>query len=156
MYTYNLSVAMANRQFSFRSHSDIVALIEEAIRISNSSCSATRQKRIIEYHGLIDDKHIYLIMKSQTKINPTRSLSSLSRAFISIAKEKNIPLTDCISYSCVFNTIEIEEPKEPISIDELTDSVLLKSIVDLVYSGDSVKKTMLKEFMLQYINASDV
>lgn len=153
MYLYNLSVAMANKQFSFEQCPQMLDMIKEAITISNSSFSATRYKRTIEFHNIIDEKHIHLIMKSRDKINPTRSLSSLSRAVLNLEKEKGTSfLASCTANGCLFNAVVIEAPKQPISIDELSDNLLLKSVIDLVYSSDENYKQKLKELMLPFIN----
>ncbi len=155
MYSYNLSVAMANKKFSYYECPEMIGFLKEAIAISNSSFSATRHKRTIEYKNQIDEKHIHLIMKSRDDINPTRSLSSLSRALFRLEKEKGTNLLEaCTSNGCLFNAIVIEDPKKPISLSELQadDSLLLKSVVDLVYSSDSNIKQKLQELILIYIN----
>ena len=153
MYTYNLSVAMANKKFSFEEYPEMIDFIKEAIIISNSSFSATRYKRTIEFQNTIDEKHIHLIMKSRDEINPTRSLSSLSRAMFSLEKDKGISILDsCTANSCLFNAVIIETPQKPVTLEQLTDSYLLKSIIDVVYSSDEIYKQKLKELMISYIN----
>lgn len=153
MYVYNLSVAMANKKFSFEQCPEMIDIIKEAITISNSSFSATRYKRSIEFKELIDEKHVLLIIKSRDEINPTRSLSSLSRAVFNVEKERKTSfLSSCTANGCLFNAVVIDAPSRPISIEELSDSILLKSIIDLVYSSNESQKQKLKEFMLPLIN----
>ena len=153
MNTYHLSVQFP-RAIPFNQES--LEIIKEALEVSNSSFSANRYKRTIELDPkLIDEKHIHLIMKSRDEINPTRSLSSLSIAFYNKCKEKNPALLDKVSYNgCIFNAKVIQAPKQPITIKDLADddALLLKSVVDLVYSKNEEQKQKLREFMLPIIN----
>lgn len=158
MFTYYLSVAMASKDFSFSECPQMIELIKEGIVSSNSSVSASRQKRLIEFKELIDDKHMLLVMKSRTEINPTRSLSSLSRSLYEIEAKKGTDyLSGCTSNGCLFNASLINEPPHVITMEELSDSdsMLLKGVIDLVYSSDEHGKSELRKFMLPYINGNN-
>ncbi len=131
MYTYNLSVAMSDRSFSFYENEEMIPAIKEAISISNSSFSATRYKRSIEYVKLIDEKHILLRMHSRDEINPTRSLSSLSRALVQNERTKQSGLLDGrIVNGCVFHASVINSP-EPTTINELSNSEVIQILVEM-------------------------
>lgn len=158
MYTYYLSVAIANKDFSFSESPQMLDFIKDGIAISNNSFSASRQKRTIEFKELIDDKHMLFVMKSRVEINPTRSLSSLSRSLYDLeAKRGTNLLTNCTSNGCLFNASQISEPPHVITLEELSesDSLLLKGVIDLVYSSDEQGKTELRKFILPYINGDN-
>ena len=153
MFIYNLNVAMANKQFSFEENPEMIDLIKQAIVISNSSVSAARNKRTIEFQRLIDKKHFLLTMKSRVDINPTRSLSSLTRALLALEKEDGTSvLNACTANGCVFDAKVVDILKQSVSENALSDSLLLKSVIDLIYSEDEDCKHKLKQVILEYIN----
>lgn len=155
MFIFYLSVAFANRDFSFSKSPEILELLKKGIVKSNSSFSAARQKRTIEFRELIDDKHMLLVMKSKSEINPTRSLSSLSRCMYEVEAESGQEyLSKCTANGCMFNASVVKEPPHVITIEELSDndSLLLKGVIDLVYSSDEKGKAALRKFILPYIN----
>jgi len=154
MFTYHLSVQFA-RSISFEDNPEALELIKEAITVSNSSFSANRYKRTIDLDPtLIDPKHLHLIMRSRDEINPTRSLSSLSIAFYNKCKESNPSLLEKVSYNgCIFHAKVIQPPKNPITLNDLADDALLiKSVVDLIFSNKDDLKQKLREFMVPIVN----
>lgn len=154
MYTYHMSVAMASKRFSFDTCPEMIELIKAAITESNSAFSATRYKRFLTYQGKLDAKHLHIVLKSPEEVSaPTRSLSSLSRAVIAVEKERGTSLLDsCVANGCVFNAVLIDPPTKAFTAEELSDSEVLKAVVDLMYSTDEDHKQKLKELIANYLN----
>ena len=63
-------------------------------------------------------------------------------------------LSKCTANGCMFNASVVKEPPHVITIEELSDndSLLLKGVIDLVYSSDEKGKAALRKFILPYIN----
>lgn len=159
MYVYDLSVAMSDRDIVLQNNEELISAIKEAIDISNHSFSATRYKRTLEFIDFWDEKHMHLRMKSRDEINPTRSLSSLSRALVQNEKSKGSNLLEGhLVNGCVFNATVIPKQNNAInSADELSDSdaiqILVKMALRSEYS-DIAEDTLraVKEILIQNIN----
>lgn len=158
MFTYDLSVAMSDKSFSFTNNQEMIQAIKEAIDISNLSFSARRYKRSITFIDFIDDKHILLRMQSRDRINPTRSLSSLSRALVQNERDKNSGLLEGhLVNGCVFNAIVIEEPPSVPAIEDLSDSEVIQILVEMATGtkySEIASETLLavKEVVLNSLN----
>lgn len=158
MYTYNLSVAMSDKNFSFTEYPEMIQAIKDAIEISNSSFSATRYKRTIEYIDLIDEKHIFLKMHSRDAINPTRSLSSLSRALVNNERMKQSDLLEGrLINGCVFNA-QVINSHTPTIINDLSDSEVIQVLVEMAtgtkYSSISTDTlNSVKQVVINALNA---
>lgn len=134
MFVYELSVSMADKKLAFSNNEILLEAIKEAIEISNNSFSAIRYKRTIEFIKLLDDKTMLLKMISRDETNPTRSLSSLSRALVQNEKNKDSKLLEGhLVNGCVFNAklIGIQKP-ELFELESITDSDVIKILVEII------------------------
>lgn len=144
MYEYNLSVAMGIKETIIDER--LIEAIKAAIISSNTSYSAMRLKRNIQYVGQTDAYHFNIRMTSRDSINPTRSLSSLSRALIAYVNQNCPGLLDGkITKDSVFRAAVIEEDNSPASGD-ISNSDLVKYVVDILTDEKyaSVKDETLK------------
>lgn len=160
MYIYDLSVSMSDKKMSFIENKDLLVAIKEAIDISNNSFSAVRYKRTIEFVELIDDKKMLLRMRSRDETNPTRSLSSLSRALLQNERTKNSNLLDGhLVNGCVFNAKLIDSNKsQKLEIEAMTDSEVIKMLVEIVTNPkyESISKDTLdsvKKILFEALNS---
>lgn len=160
MYIYTLEVSMADKDLLF--DDQLVAALKEAIDIANKSFSATRYNRTIEFIRKSEDStFVILKMSSRDSINPTRSISSLSRALVKNENEKKSGLLDGhIINSCVFNTKATETHSE--SISNLNPTEIVQEVVSIVlgqkYLNDKETKLAketsqkIKDIVLEYVN----
>lgn len=160
MYIYDLSVSMSDKKMSFIENKDLLVAIKEAIDISNNSFSAVRYKRTIEFVELIDDKKMLLRMRSRDETNPTRSLSSLSRALLQNERTKNSNLLDGhLVNGCVFNAKLIDSNKsQKLEIEAMADSEVIKMLVEIVINPkyESISKDTLdsvKKILFEALNS---
>lgn len=159
MYVYDLSVAMSDKDIILDECPELINAIKEAIAISNKSFSATRYKRKIELIDFIDSRHMHLKMFSQNEINPTRSLSSLSRALVQNERSKNSQLLEGhLVNGCVFNATVIPKTERTIhSPEDLSNSEVLQILVEMVAGTkyeDVADETLyaIKELLIQKLN----
>jgi len=160
MFLYNLQVSMSDKKLVF--DDTLTSAILEAIDIANNSFSATRYNRKIEFIKKSDDlSFIELRMTSNDAINPSRSISSLSRALVKNESLKESHLLDGhIINSCVFNTKVIDSKNDRIeSIDPVTLAQEVTSIVlGQKFLNDKETKLAkeayhkIEEVVLEYVN----
>lgn len=160
MFVYNLEVYMADKSLLFSN--SLVDALKEAIEIANKSFSAIRYNRTIEYKSTSADlTHVILEMKSRDSINPTRSISSLSRALVKNENDKQSGLLEGhIINSCVFNTKIVGNDSS--SIESLTPVEIVQEIVSLSlgqkYLNDKETKLAkevykeIEKIVLNYVN----
>lgn len=157
MIIYDLSVMFAGRETALSA--ELLDAVREAIETSNSAFSAVRRKRRTELVGTIDDHHMHIRISSESEINPTRSMSSVSRALVKNEKSKNSNLLDGrIANGCVFRTVLLPKPRgEEIVPSRLTDSEALQILVEMAvgtkYEGIAEETLRsVKELLAQKIN----
>jgi len=157
MFTYHLSVAMSDNTLTF--DDTLLQAIKEAITISNNSFSAIRYKRSIEYIKLLDPNHILLRMHSRDKIQPTRSLSSLSRALVQNERDKGSGLLEGhLINGCVFNAKVVTDPAIPDGkSDNLSHTELIHLLIEMAFGTkyDSIASQTLdavKQILIDALN----
>ncbi len=159
MYIYDLNVSMADKEMVF--DKKLIDAINQAIDISNSTISAARSNRKIEFIEKTNEKNIHLRMTSREPINPTRSISSLSRALVQNEKEKNSGLLDGhIVNCCVFNSTVINQTSS--CICNLNPPQIVQQVVEIVlgqkflndkeraYAKEASNK--IQDIVLEYVN----
>lgn len=126
MFVYNILVSMSDPKLSI-SDSKIIILLKKAIQEVNSSKNSRIKGRFFELGEIADEKHINIILKSNTEVVPTKAMSSISRAILSIDTEKIITTyRGCVFYS--------EQIPNPISKStSLTDVELLQELTALIF-----------------------
>lgn len=158
MYVYDLDVSLYNNGIIDKK---LTEAIKEAIDMANISFSAVRYNRKIEFVEALSDTNIHLRMTSRDSINPTRSLSSLSRALVKNEAEKNSGILDeHITNGHVFNARILESSSS--RIDNLNPTEIVQQTVEIVlgqkflndrqriYAKEASDK--IKEIVLDYVN----
>lgn len=159
MYIYDLEITMARKNIPLTEK--LVATIKEAIDIANNSFSAIRYQRTIEFINQIDDYKIHIRMCSKDPINPTRSISSLSRALVKNECEKKSDiLNEYIYNGSVFISKLIGENHKVSTY--ISETEMVREIISMAFD----QKTMnnrdkdlsnkcihdIKDIVLYYIN----
>ena len=159
MYIYDLEITMSKKNIPLQK--ELIDAIKEAITIANNSFSAIRYQRTIEYVKQIDAYRIHLRMKSKDTINPTRSLSSLSRALVKNENQKcsNI-LENYIYNGSVFLSKTLGSNEEVSSY--ISDTQMVQEIISMVFNQKTMNnrdKDLSKEcveeirnIVIKYIN----
>lgn len=135
MFVYDLAVTMSKKNVPLET--ELINAIKEAISIANNSFSAIRYQRTIEYVNQIDDYRMHLRMKSKDSINPTRSLSSLSRALVKNENTKGSTILENYIYNgSVFLSKTLGSSEEVSS--HISDTKMVQEIISMVFN----QKTM--------------
>lgn len=158
-YRFSLSPADRKSTINFKEMEDNHHLLTTAANNCNIGVSFKRdgKKLIIEE---ITDSTILLTLSAITALHsPARTLSAYSRELIRIDKATCL-LSSSIYNHTLFNTQLLDNiPSKKISVDQISDSELLKAIIDLLFSAsekyDLASKSnainQLKEIMLPYM-----
>lgn len=146
MFVYTLSVAMADSELSIHDPA-IMDLLKKAVILTNQSKNSRLKGRRFELSpDPIDEKHVQIILKSNSEVIPTRALSSLSRALIAVDQENIVS-----SYKkCIFQSALLE--KSSGKARNLSDVELIQTLLSMVFGQAQIKSNKEKELAKDYVN----
>lgn len=159
IYKFELTPANRKSHIDFKDIEEQHQLFSLAINNCNSGVSYKRDGKKLTLDK-ITSNYIHISLSSSTVLTaPKRTLSAFSRELIRLDKT-NKCLTCSIYNHTLFNTKSIEVPMtSKMTIDQISDSFLLKSIIDLLYAPTTISeeernKTIIqiKEIMLPFIS----
>ena len=161
LYRFKLTPADRKSSLNFKSIDNNYNLFTTAAANCSQGVSFKRDGKKIVIDE-INEKYIIITLQSSAPLSsPTRTLSAFSRELLRLDKETKL-LENSVYNHTLFNTQQLEiTPYEQMTINDISDTVLLKAIIDLLYSPTegidsehvSKAKIKLKEIMLPFINS---
>ncbi|MCM1187588.1 MAG: hypothetical protein NC251_13730 [Lachnoclostridium sp.] len=161
IYKFELTAADRKATLNFELIEKEYQLFTTAAKNCNMGVSFKRDGKQIKIDN-ITPMCIYLTLTSVSPLPaPKRTLSAFSRELLRLDKEINL-LSDSVYNHTLFNTNSIDASKVNImSIDDISNVKLLKTMVDLLYTSwiedeDERKKTIdkIKKIILPYMDLS--
>lgn len=159
-YRYRLSAADRKANINFKKLENTYRIFTTAARNCNSGLSFKRDGKQIVIDK-ITESAIELTLSSAVPLpSPNRTLSAYSRELIRMDKTTPL-LSDMIYNHTLFSIQRLENiPVKKTSIEEISDSELLKSIIDMMFCSsakiDADTRTRIikevKQIMLPFIN----
>lgn len=158
-YKFLLTAANRKAKIDFSKIEEEYSLFTKASSNCNAGVTFKRSGKAIAIEDITSESITLTLSSASALPSPTRTLSAYSRELIRINKETNV-LSSSIYNHTLFNTTLIETIREPQgTIDEISDTELLKAITDLLfapsgaYNTNQKRKTInkIKELMLPYI-----
>lgn len=146
MLEYVLSVALADNSRSINEPS-IRDLLKEAIVLTNQSQNSKKRGRFFELcEGLVDETHAKIVLKSNTDVAPTRALSGLSRALITVDRDNIIS-----SYrGCIFQATVLEGQLE--ESKNISDVELAQTLITMIFGQTQIRSNKGKDLAKDYID----
>ena len=155
--TYLLNLSAASHKPIFADES-MVDQFKKAITAANTTTNSRRFGRTFTFIEKISDTTILVRFSSSTQIIPERAVAScISRQLIddlTDRQKKEMTASNGSMLSAVIAPAK-KDDIEPLTIDELSDEILLKSIVAVAYGSSEKEKELkryLKNIMLPYAN----
>lgn len=146
MFKYTLSVSLADASSSITDPA-ISDLLKKAVTLVNQSKNSRVKGRRFELtEEPIDEKHVKIILKSNTEVIPTRALSSLSRALLIV--DKNGIITPY--KKCILQSVLLEESTEEVT--NLSDLEMTQTILSMVFAQEQIKSNREKELARKYVD----
>lgn len=143
MYIYDLSISMADKELIF--DETLISAIERAIAEVNASISARRSGRLIEFIKQLTQNSIQLRLTSSDPLNPTRTISAVSRALL---RNESDLLQGHVVNSCIFSSRIIAQSTSN-NTDDLDPIQLVQEVVAIVlgqeYLADNKQRNLAKE-----------
>ena len=159
--TYILNLSAASHKPIFESE-EMLELFKNAIAAANSTTNAKRFGRSFKFVRKINQEIIEIKYTSETPIIPERSAAScISRQLIGSLSDKEKKEMTASNGSLLSAVIapKNEDEDNQLSIEDLSDEILIKSVVTLAYGSSQKEKELkdqLKNMMLQYINVKNI
>lgn len=160
LYRFRLTPADRKSYLNFKNIDNNYSLFTTAATNCSQGVSFKRDGKKIVIEEITEDYIIITLYSSMPLASPTRTLSAFSRELLRLDKETKL-LENSVYNHTLFNSQLLEiTPYEQMTIKDISDTVLLKAIIDLLYSPteeiDSelvrTSKDKLKEVMLPFIN----
>ena len=158
MFNYYIEMKMAAKNFVINSELE-KEIINFAIPSANSSLSSIRNNRVISFEKRLDDYSLLIKLSSKDKVNPTRSLSSLSNALLN-GKMGEYISKNAIYNGCVINAKLVKEDSSTIS--NVSDITILNEVATILFGKSEMrikekelaKKTeeQLRLLIVEYVN----
>ena len=165
MELYGFRLLPANRKsaINYEQIEEMTSIFTTAANNCTQGVSFKRDGKKISINSIVGNA-IELTLYSTTPLpSPTRTLSAFSRELLRLDKELDV-LSESRYNHTLFNTEQIDlSTNSEITAEEISDTTLLKSIIDLLYSPtESLEreqvlkaKKQLKEIMLPFIKAKN-
>lgn len=135
MKTYTLEVRMADN--TLKISDEMMEIIDSCTEGANSTTVSKREKRSFKVIGRQDENSILITITTRGSINPTRSLSTLSRKLLE-NKEMNKILEGHTPNGSVFKAIVIDESNSKIT--HLSETKIVSEIVSLFFEKNLLPK----------------
>lgn len=159
LFKYKLRPANSAATVNFEQIEDTYSLFTKACAIFNQRAALrhTGKKILIEQ---INEKSIILTLQTSAPIaSPGRALYGFSRNLLNI--DESDALRGCIYNNCLFTITAIENiPRPSVDPESISDSELLKSIIDLLFANQFISNPNrtatileLKKLMVPYLEA---
>lgn len=164
IYRFKLSPADRKSTINFKEIENNTSLFTTAAYNCTQGVSFKRDGKKIVINN-IEETFILLTLYSASPLpSPSRTLSAFSRELLRLDKAIN-QLADSVYNHTLFSTEQIDiVPDVEITVNDISDTTLVKSIIDLLYSpSEDIKqeqllstKKRLKEIMLPFIKNNEM
>ncbi len=137
MVEYLIAIKMADKTLSIST--EMEKIIDDCTQEANETTVSIRNKRIFSLEKRIDDYTLIIKIQSKTAINPTRTLSTLTRAvsrnkrMSEILNEGNHIINGCIFHSRLLN-------EEGSQILHLSDPAIVSEIISIFFGNEYTPK----------------
>lgn len=158
MFEYYIEMKMAAKNFIIDSTLE-KEIIETAMPNANSSLSSIRNNRVISFEKRLDDYTLLIKLSSKDKVNPTRSLSSLSNALLN-GKMGDYISKNAVYNGCVINAKVINEDFS--TVTNVSDICILNEVATILFAKSEMRpkekelsrkyETKLRSLIVEYIN----
>ena len=158
MVKYLIELKMADKNLAISE--EMEKIIAQCTQEANETTVSIRNKRLFTLEKRIDEYTLVVGIQSKTAINPTRTLSTLTRAV-----SRNARMTEILSNvnhiinGCIFNSRLLSE--EGSQILHLSDPAIVSEIVNIFFGNEFTPKekeivestaTEIRELVLSYKN----
>lgn len=154
LYRFKLTPADRKSEINFTSIENQYQLFTTAASNCSQGVSFKRDGKRITIDEIEQQQITITLYSSSPLTSPTRTLSAFSRELLRLDKEYNV-LSESVYNHTLFSTEQIKVAIESHnSINDISDSVYLKSFIDLIYSNDYEEElNQIKSILLKCINS---
>ena len=135
MIDYLIELRMADKNFPISK--EMEELISKCAQEASLTTVSRKNKRTFSVEGRIDEYTILIKLQSRDEINPTRTMSTLTRAVVRNKKLCTL-VEDHIVNGLIFNTSLIS--KQHSQILHIPDTEIMSEIISIFFKKDHTSK----------------